>query len=283
MLKNKLLLSLPALLTLAACKPAEKAASDASATKAVPASDSARPAHWGYEGEDGPPYWPKLSPVYAACGEGKSQSPINITQAEAGETSAWKLDYQKTKLKISHHAHVDDIIDNGHTIQVTVDGGSTLTTDKDTYVLKQFHFHTPSEHTVDGAHMPLEIHFVHQSADGKLAVVGVLVREGPANENLAKLITHFPTAKGETKHVADVELDLKLHLPDNVAAYHYSGSLTTPPCTENVDWMVLRDPITASPEQLAAFEAKLGKSNRPVQSLHGRSLRTRLLQSKAAE
>ncbi len=283
MLKNNRLLTLSALLTLAACKPAEKTAADAPATKAAPAADSARPAHWGYEGEDGPPYWPKLSPVYAACGEGKSQSPINITQAEAGESSAWKLDYQKTKLKISHHAHVDDIIDNGHTIQVTVDGGSTLTTDKDTYVLKQFHFHTPSEHTVDGTHMPMEMHFVHQSADGKLAVVGVMVREGPANENLAKLITHFPTAKGETKHVADVELDLKMHLPDNVAAYHYSGSLTTPPCTENVDWMVLRDPITASPEQLAAFEAKLGKSNRPVQSLHGRSLRTRLLQSKAAE
>jgi len=276
MLKNKLLLPLPAFWILASCKPAET-------PNAAPTSESARPAHWGYEGKDGPPYWPTLSPVYAACGEGKSQSPIDIAKSEADEASAWKLNYNKTSLKIAHHAHVDDIIDNGHTIQVTVDAGSTLTTDKDTYELKQFHFHTPSEHTVDGTHMPLEIHFVHQSADGKLAVVGVLVREGPENPNLAKLIAHLPKAKGETNHVVDMELDLKLHLPDNTAAYNYSGSLTTPPCTENVDWMVLRDPITASPEQLAAFEAKLGKSNRPVQSLHGRSIRSRLMQSKATE
>jgi carbonic anhydrase len=175
---------------------------------------------------------------------------------------------------------VDDIIDNGHTIQVTVDAGSTLTKDKDTYVLKQFHFHTPSEHTVDGTHLPLEIHFVHQSAEGKLAVVGVMVREGPENENLAKLIAHFPNAKGETKHVADMQVELEPHFPENMAAYIYSGSLTTPPCTEDVAWMVLRDPICASREQLAAFEAKLGKSNRPVQALHGRSIRSRVMQSK---
>lgn len=251
-----------------------------SETPTASAPESARPAHWGYEGADGPPYWPTLHPAYANCGKGKSQSPINIAKSEAGEASAWKLDYKRTSLKIAHHEHVVDIVDNGHTIQVTVDEGSTLTTDKDTYNLKQFHFHTPSEHTVDGANLPMEIHFVHQSSDGKLAVVGVLVKEGPENENLAKLIDHFPKSKGDTRHLAELELDLKFHVPHNAAAYVYSGSLTTPPCTENVDWMVFRDPIFASREQLAAFEARLGKSNRPVQSLNGRLLRSQIIRGK---
>jgi carbonic anhydrase len=164
---------------------------------------------------------------------------------------------------------MDDIINKGHTIQVTVDDGSILWTNANTYELKQFHFHTPSEQTIDGTHMRIETPFVHQSAGEKLAVVGVLVQEGPENANLAELITHFPTEKKETKHAADIKLSFKLYLPANMAAYHYSGSVTTPPCAQNVDWMVLRDSISASREQLAAFEAKLGKTNRPVQPLHG--------------
>jgi len=274
-----LLLTLPGLLILVSCNPPEKPVATETSTSSA-AHESARPAHWGYEGEAGPSHWPTLHPAYADCGKGKSQSPINITKWEAGEFSAWKLDYKKTSLKIAHHEHVVDIIDNGHTIQVTVDEGSTLTTDKATYKLKQFHFHTPSEHTVDGANLPMEIHWVHQSADGNLAVVGVLVKEGPENENLGKLIAHFPKMKGDTSHLPELELDLKLHLPNNTAAYHYSGSLTTPPCTENVEWMVFREPVYASREQLAAFEAKLGKSNRPVQSLNDRSIRSLIIQGK---
>lgn len=236
---------------------------------------SAQPAHWGYEGVDGPEYWPTLNPAYAICGQGTSQSPINITRTTVGDGNGWKLNYKTSSLRIAHNEHVDDIIDNGHTIQVTVDQGSTLTTDRGSYQLKQFHYHTPSEHTIDGTQMPMEAHFVHQSADGRLAVLSVLYQEGSENENLAKIIAHFPKAKGESSILPEVKLELRFHLPENIAAYHYMGSLTTPPCTENVEWIVFRDPINASREQLAAFAARLGRTNRPVQPLNGRLLRMR--------
>jgi carbonic anhydrase len=239
------------------------------------AQSSARPAHWGYEGTDGPEYWPTLNPAYAACGQGKSQSPINITQTTAGDAKAWKLDYKTTSLKIAHHEHVTDIVDNGHTIQVSVDEGSTLTTERGVYTLKQFHFHAQSEHTIDGSHFPLEVHFVHQSAEGKFAVVSALFQEGEANENLAKIIAHFPKAKGESSHLPDVKLDLIFHLPATAAAYTYMGSLTTPPCSENVEWLVFRDPVSASKEQLEAFSSRLSPSNRPTQPLNGRVIGNR--------
>jgi len=238
------------------------------------AETSARPAHWGYEGEDGPSHWASLNAAYAACGNGTAQSPIDIARAGAGTANPWKLDYKPTSLKIAHHEHVIDIVDNGHTIQVTVEEGSTLTTGKNTYQLKQFHFHTPSEHTVNGKHFPMEVHFVHQSADGNFAVVSALFTEGAANDNLAKLIANFPKAKGDTLHVPGAKLDLQLHLPANNAAYTYMGSFTTPPCTENVEWLVFRDPVSASRAQLKAFADRLHHNNRPVQPLHQRVIGT---------
>ena len=185
-----------------------------------------------------------------------------------------KLNYGTTSLQISHHEQVSGLLDNGHTIQVTVENGSTLTTSRGTYHLKQFHFHTPSEHTFDGRHSPMEVHFVHQSSDGNLAVVGVLFAEGPANENLAKLISNFPPAKGQSARLPAEKLDLNLQLPPAKAAYAYMGSLTTPPCSENVEWFVFRDPVRASREQLNAFAARLKPNNRPVQPLSGRSIKT---------
>src|SRR5687768_1180439 len=188
---------------------------------------SARPVHWGYEDQVGPAMWASLSPVYAACGEGKSQSPIDlVTSAQAGEPN-WSVDFKTTSLEIAHHEHVDDILDNGHTIQVTVEEGSTLSLNEKTYNLKQFHFHTPSEHTVDGKNLPLEMHMVHQSTDGSFGVIGLLFEEGKANENLKKIIEHMPSLPGESTHFKDVKLDLNVHVPKNVSAYHYNGSFTT--------------------------------------------------------
>lgn len=229
-----------------------------------------RPAHWGYEGEHGPAKWGSLDPAYAACDKGKEQSPIDIARAGAGTANPWTINYRPTSLKIVHHEHVVDIVDNGHTIQVNVDEGSTLTTSRNTYQLKQFHFHTPSEHRVEGKSFPMEVHFVHQSADGQFAVVGALLMEGPANENLAKLIANFPKAKGQAADLSQVRLDLAFHLPADDAAYSYMGSFTTPPCTENVEWLIFRNPILASREQLTTFAARLKPNNRPVQSLNGR-------------
>ena len=233
---------------------------------------SARPVHWSYSGEAGPAKWGELSPVYSACCNGKIQSPVDIAGGGTGGGAALKFDYRKTSLKIAHHEHVMDIIDNGHTIQVSVEEGSTLNSARDTYQLKQFHFHTPSEHTVDGKHFPMEVHFVHQSAKGEFAVVGAFYKEGPENENLAKLIANFPKAKGDTQHFPDVQLDLQFHLPAKARVYSYIGSFTTPPCTENVEWFVLQEPVTASAAQLKAFADRLQNNNRPIQPLNDRKV-----------
>ena len=228
--------------------------------------------HWSYEGDDGPDRWAALDAAYAACEKGKAQSPINLTKVAGGAGDSWKLNYGTNSLRIAHHAHVSDLVDNGHTIQVTMEDGSTLTTGRNTYHLKQFHFHTPSEHTFDGRHLPMELHFVHQSANGNFAVVAVLFDEGAANENLSKLISNFPAAKGQSAHLPAEELDLTLQLPATKGAYTYIGSFTTPPCTENVEWLVFRDSALASREQLNAFAVRLKPNNRPVQSLNGRSI-----------
>lgn len=255
-------------------KPSETANQIAPADSIQAAPASARPAHWGYAGEDGPSAWSTLSPVYAMCGEGKSQSPINISKTDVKGGVNWKLDYKTTSLKIAHNEHMDDIIDNGHTIQVTVDEGSTFTFEDSVYSLKQFHFHTPSEHTIDGKNMPMEMHMVHQRKDGGLAVVSVLFKEGnTTNDNFSKIIANLPNAKGEKKHITDANLELKVHLPKDNYAYHYVGSLTTPPCSENVQWLVLRDMVTLTADQINAFSSRIGPNNRPTQPLNDRTVK----------
>lgn len=238
------------------------------------APTSARPVHWGYEGEDGPGNWASLSPVYALCGNGQHQSPINIVKSDAKGGAVWKLDYKTTSLRIAHNEHMEDIIDNGHTIQITVDEGSTFTFNNKVYSLKQFHFHTPSEHTVDGQHAPMEMHMVHQGEDGSLAVIGILFQEGKEpNKNFEKIIANLPNAKGESKHITDVNLELQVHLPADNYAYHYTGSLTTPPCSEDVQWLVLRDPVYLTADQINAFSSRIGPNNRPTQSLNDRQVK----------
>lgn len=241
---------------------------------------SARPAHWAYKGKNGSAKWGELSPVYALCSKGKNQSPINIIKTEVKSGDTWKFDYRKTSLKIAHNEHVEDIIDNGHTIQVTLDEGSTFTIRDKVYSLKQFHFHTPSEHTIDGKSFPMEIHFVHQSDSGELAVVGVLVEEGEVNENLAKIIANFPSKKSEIKNLNDTDLALKFQLSKVSDAYHYIGSLTTPPCLENVDWLVLKNLAHASKRQINAFSSKLKTNNRPIQALNNRKVKYDQLKGK---
>jgi carbonic anhydrase len=254
-------------------KPAAVTEQTATTDSIESAPVSARPVHWGYAGSDGPTAWATLTPVYALCGEGKGQSPINIVKTDAKGGTSWKLDYKTTALRIAHNEHMDDIIDNGHTIQVTVDEGSVFTFGPKSYNLKQFHFHTPSEHTVDGKNMPMEMHLVHQADDGSLAVVSVLFEEGKvANENFAKIIANLPNQKGESKHITDTTLELKVHLPKDNYAYHYVGSLTTPPCSENVQWLVLRDKVSLTADQISAFSSRIGPNNRPTQALNERAV-----------
>lgn len=253
-------------------KPKEETKTAQTQDSGTPVSD--RPAHWGYEGDDGPANWKSLSPAYALCGEGKHQSPVNIVKSDVKGGAVWKLDYKATSLRIAHNQHMDEIINNGHTIQVTVDEGSTFAFGDKTYDLKQFHFHTPSEHTVDGKHAPMEMHMVHQGDDGGLAVISILFQESDEpNKNFEKLIANLPNAKGESKHITDEKMELQLYMPKDNYAYHYVGSLTTPPCSEDVQWLVLRDPVYLTAKQIDEFSSRIGNNNRPTQELNDRTIK----------
>jgi carbonic anhydrase len=181
-------------------------------------------------------------------------------------------DYEPASLRVVRKEHVVDVLDNGHTVQVTYDEGSTLTLEDTEYELLQYHFHMPSEHTVDGRHSALELHLVHQSAGGDLAVIGVLVDEGEYNAVAAPLVESLPTRPGDTVHVEHLTFGIDELLPDDPRYYHYEGSLTTPPCTEGVQWLVMVDHGHAAPEQLARFRAVIHDNNRPAQARNARRL-----------
>ena len=220
--------------------------------------------HWGYEGEHGPEHWGSLDPGFAVCSNGREQSPIDLTGAEQEGLSEIIFEYAPSPISI---------LNNGHTIQVDYQAGSGIVLDGTRYGLVQFHFHHRSEHTVDGADFPLEMHLVHADADGALAVVGVLVEEGGANEALAPVFRQMP---GEAGPAAMVEgtVDAAALLPGRRTTWRYAGSLTTPPCSEGVSWLVMTEPVTASRGQIEAFKALFPVNNRPVQPLNGRRLVT---------
>lgn len=217
--------------------------------------------HWTYEGDEGPEHWGDLDPAYAACGTGRSQSPVDIRKTTRQDLP---------DLAFAYRSGTAAVVDTGHTIQVSPAAGNTMTDGDKSGELLQFHVHTPSEHTVGGRSLPGEIHFVHRLGDGRLSVVGVLVKRGPANPVLARILDAVPPRESSAATIADVAPgDL---LPERRAYVAYQGSLTTPPCTDGVDWHVLTTPITASPEQLDRLTALMGRNNRPVQPLAGRTL-----------
>jgi carbonic anhydrase len=222
------------------------------------------PPHWTYEGEEGPEHWGALDTAYAACATGVEQSPIDLTSAEAFDLVDVQTDYHESALTI---------LNNGHTIQANYDAGSAMTVNGDTYELKQFHFHTPSEHTIDGEAFPLEVHFVHADADGHLAVIGVMLVEGDAdNAAFAPVFDAMPAEEAEAEAVEGAQIDANAMLPENQLYYTYRGSLTTPPCSEGVRWIVMTTPVELSAAQIEAFHAIFELNARPVQPLNTRGL-----------
>lgn len=212
-------------------------------------------AHWGYEGEDGPANWHTLSPDYALCGSGTEQSPVNIAGFDASSLSDLNLNYKATGGKV---------LNNGHTLQVSLEPGSTLTVDGEEYDLLQFHFHTVSENTIAGKHYPMEIHFVHKSSAGGLAVISVMVEEGSSNTAIKPIVNLLPTAAGE-ENVLDEAFNPETLLPSDKSVYRFMGSLTTPPCSEGVKWHVAKEPIGMSKDQIASFAHIMGDNFRPTQ------------------
>lgn len=229
----------------------------------TPAAQKA--AAWSYAGETGPSHWGELSPAYVLAKTGKEQSPVNIATADA-------VPADLAALNVSYHETTLEILNNGHTVEDDYHEGGTLTVDGHIYKLAQFHFHSPSEHTIDGKHTPLEMHLVHRDAAGKLAVVGVMVEEGAAHPELAVLLRHMPAAPGRSVAVEGVRVNASRLLPASLASFRYPGSLTTPPCSEQVAWFVLQRPIEASKEQIAAFRKVISGNNRPTQPLNRRTI-----------
>jgi carbonic anhydrase len=223
--------------------------------------DHAKP-HWSHhEGEDGPENWANLCDGFKECA-GQAQSPIDIKDAVANESlKPIEFTYGESKAFI---------INNGHTVQFNVDPGSYITISDKKYDLLQFHYHATSEHTINGEYYPLEVHFVHKHSDSDLAVVGIMYEQGDVNKLFEKFLQHFPTEKGEWK--SEEVFNLAEILPENRSYYHYSGSLTTPPCTEVVSWFLLKNALPASEEQIKKFSEILDKNFRPVQATNEREI-----------
>jgi carbonic anhydrase len=217
--------------------------------------------HWGYTGQIGPEHWGVLDARFAACSLGKNQSPINLTAMIEGELAPMTINYK---------AEGNEILNNGHSIQVNCKTGSSISVSGRTFELKQFHFHSPSENTIEGQSFPLEAHFVHADNDGNFAVIAVMYNEGKENAELAKAWAHMPANADEQSSLPE-NIDANLLLPVNQDYYRFNGSLTTPPCTEGVWWLVMKSSNTVSKEQIEKFtNAMRHPNNRPVQPVNAR-------------
>lgn len=230
---------------------------------------------WGYAAENGPAVWGQLNPEYILCAEGTHQSPIALVNPTPTELPTILYEYYPATGVDIHH--------NGHTIEVAYPEGSGIQIDGTHYQLLQFHFHAPSEHTVEGKPFDMEMHLVHESEEGNLAVVGLLIESGHHHPAFDPVWANLPSTPLETQRIENVTIDLGLMLSPNKQitdeavkafpnTYRYNGSLTTPPCSEGVKWIVLTTPVEMSESQIAAFKAIIHGNNRPVQPLNGREL-----------
>lgn len=222
--------------------------------------------HWSYEGAYGPENWARVKPEFNVCAIGKRQSPVHIQESGTlqGPAEPLQFDYRPSS---------GSVVNNGHTIQVDLEPGNTLSVRGSTYELLQFHFHHPSEERVNHRSFAMVAHLVHRNHEGQLAVVAVLIDPGAANGLIHKVWTHMPLDSGDRVRLPAGLIDLRELLPTDQRYYQFMGSLTTPPCTEGVLWNVLKSPVTVSREQLKLFSQIFPNNARPVQALNGRVVR----------
>ena len=221
------------------------------------------PSPWAYEGAHGPGHWAQLAPENALCGSGQRQSPIDITDGIQVNLDAVQVDYRPSGFRV---------VDNGHTVQVNVAPGNTIEVLGRHYELVQFHFHRPSEERIDGKPFDMVVHLLHKSADGRLAMIAVLLEQGSAQPVVQAVWNNLPLEKGD-EVAAKGPIDVSALLPGDRRYYTYMGSLTTPPCSEGVLWMVMKVPVQISPEQLAIFARLYPMNARPIQAPHGRLIK----------
>jgi carbonic anhydrase len=229
----------------------------------VEANDAkTKPTHeWDYGTEHGPRHWGELKTEFASCNSGHRQSPIDIEKADKADLPPITFDYKPSSLRI---------IDNGHTIMVSYDAGSSIRVGDVTYQLKQFHFHRPSEESIHGKTSDMVAHLVHADAEGHLAVVAVLLDHGKENALVRELWNHIPKEKEKEALLDAVKINVADLLPKDRGYYTFEGSLTTPPCTENVTWFVLKQPVPISTGELTQFSQLYPHNARPTQPLYER-------------
>lgn len=233
---------------------------------ARPAPAPSHEVHWDYSGAGGPDNWGKLKPDYATCASGTRQSPIHIESSTTlrGPAEAIEFNYRPSKGTVAN---------NGHTVQVNVYGDNTLTVRGNTYLLIQFHFHHPAEERINDQGYPMVAHLVHRNDLGQLAVLAVLLEEGAENPLIDKVWTYMPLDTNDSVRMPPDLVNLNELLPQDRRYYQYLGSLTTPPCTEGVLWMIMKQPVTLSRAQLRLFGQLYPHNARPLQPVHGRPVR----------
>ena len=247
--------------------PDSRASSPAPAarqSKSYPARhNNPQNSHWGYTGSEGPEEWANLNPAYQLCEKGHAQSPVDISGVEKASLG---------RIRINYKSGPSNIVNNGHTVQVNMRKGSYMIVARKKYRLLQFHFHAPSEHTVNGKPADMVIHFVHQARNGKLAVLAVLLESCNENNIIGKLWRSIPLQAGDKKRLSR-KINIAKLLPTRRAYYQYTGSLTTPPCTEGVNWMILKSTMTISDAQKKTFTDIFPNSIRPIQPKNDRVIK----------
>ena len=228
-----------------------------------PVAGGARAAHWSYAGNDGPEAWASLKPEFAKCASGTRQSPIDISGGIRVELEPVQFDYKPSAFRV---------LDNGHTVQVNVAPGNSIEVGGRRFDLVQFHFHRPSEERIDGKQFDMVAHLVHKDLDGRLAVVAVLLERGSAQAVVQSVWNNLPLEKGD-EQAARVPMNVAELLPADRAYFTYMGSLTTPPCSEGVLWMVMRTPVTLSASQIDIFAKLYPMNARPIQASSGRLIK----------
>ena len=207
--------------------------------------------HWTYEGHSGPGHWQDLNPDWATCGSGQQQSPIDLTQGVSADIEMPSIHWNETVAAT--------VSDNGHTIQASLMNAGGMTLAGVEYELLQFHFHADSEHTIDGRHAAMEVHFVHAAANGDLAVIGVMIDPGTSHSQLNNIFGAMPSHSFGGPGIAP-RVSLEAFLPEDRSGFRYQGSLTTPPCSEVVSWTVFSSATTASAEQIPKICKPIGLS-----------------------
>ncbi|WP_338470854.1 carbonic anhydrase family protein [Niallia sp. XMNu-256] len=224
-------------------------------------------AQWSYNGDTGPEHWGMLDKANLACADGSEQSPLNIEFAQV------KGNEKLEEIQIQYEPTTFSLLNNGSTVQANATTDSSrINIEGKEYKLAQFHFHTPSEHQFNGQNYDMELHLVHQDANGKLAVIGLMIKEGEENENLASVWELLPNEETEKEISVKEPIDVQALLPQDQTTFQYNGSLTTPPCTEEVKWIVFEQPIEMSKMQIQAFKEIFPDNHRPVQPLNSREI-----------